>query len=58
MKVSQLKQVLECTADMYRDSGRTDVSESLLEFASLCKGREKMTVAALAKLIDKSFQAP
>jgi hypothetical protein len=55
MKVAQLKKVLDQTAQMYRDVGSTDAAESLRMFSSLFTGRETMTVASFAKLVDKTL---
>jgi hypothetical protein len=55
MKVSQLRKVLEQTSQMYRDTGNSDAAESIREFSMLFAGRESMTVASFAKLVDKTL---
>jgi hypothetical protein len=55
MKVAQLKKVLDQAAQMYRDSGSSDAAESLRDFSQLLVGREAMTVASFAKLVDKAL---
>lgn len=55
MKVAQLRKVLDQTAQMYRDTGGSDVEESLRVFSSMFAGRETMTVASFAKLVDKTL---
>jgi hypothetical protein len=55
MKVAQLKKVLDQAAQMYRDTGSSDAAESLRAFSGLLAGREAMTVAGFAKLVDKAL---
>ncbi|MEA2903892.1 MAG: hypothetical protein QOI12_1279 [Alphaproteobacteria bacterium] len=54
MKVSQLRQVLEAAARMYRDGGNAAAAQSLSEIASLCAGRDAMTAASFSRLIEKA----
>jgi hypothetical protein len=58
MKVSQLKKVLDQAAQMYRDTGSSDAAESIRVFSELLAGREAMTVANFAKLVDKALASP
>jgi len=53
MKVSQLREIFESAAQIYRDSGNAPVANSLGEISTLFVGSEPMTVSAFANLIAK-----
>jgi hypothetical protein len=56
MKASQMQEVLERTAQMYREVGAADAAESLTALAGLFAGRG--TFASAAKLIGKALPPP
>jgi hypothetical protein len=57
MKVDQLRTLLEAAEDLHREGGNPRAADALRSVAGLCAGREAMTVAAFAKLIESAMTA-
>jgi hypothetical protein len=54
MKVGQLRDVLDSAARMYSETGNVSVARSLNEITRLLDGRDAMTVASFAALIEQT----